>query len=92
MPSQPRSENSMPVHHGRLATMIDTLVAVQMDLKALCDRPADAVAGGRSQSITEACAVLQSAIDELKEVIRELEGTSGMVDPASPSSQGSSVV
>lgn len=82
MPSQPRSENSMPVHHGRLATMIDTLVAVQIDLKTLCDHPADAAKDGRTHVIAEACAVLQSAIDELKQVIREMEETPGMGGPA----------
>lgn len=75
MSNQTQSEHAMPGQRSRLATMIDNLVAVQMDLKPLCADKGDIVAHGASRTaITEACEVLQSAIDELKQVIFELEG------------------
>ena len=90
MPSQPRPEQWMAVDRHRLTSMIDKLVAVQLDLKPLCDD-----AGSRIQeatahtTIVEACDVLQSAIDDLKQVIFSLEGLPGMVEPPSLSTRES---
>jgi hypothetical protein len=81
MPRQPQPEQSMPVDQSRLAAMIDKLVAVQMDLKPLCGDPGSKFQQAKAQTnITEACEVLQSAIDDLRQVIFHLEGFSGMVE------------
>ena len=90
MPSQPQPEQWMAVDRHRLTSMIDKLVAVQLDLKPLCDD-----AGSRIQeatahtTIVEACDVLQSAIDDLKQVIFSLEGLPGIVGSASLSTRES---
>lgn len=77
MPSEIPPEYGMPIDRGPFAAMIDKLVAVQIDLRTLCGGPdADSAAlltDGENQIIVEACAVLQSAIDDLKQVIFELE-------------------
>lgn len=80
MPSQTQSDQSKPIDRGRLATMIDKLVAVQMDLKPLCEDGGNTIRNPRDRAtITEACAVLESAIDDLKQVIFDLEGVPGVV-------------
>ena len=79
MPDQQRSEEPTPVQRRRLATMIDNLVAVQMDLKPLCDDKGCNIPEGNARTaIAEACEVLQSTIDDLKQVIYELEGIPAM--------------
>jgi hypothetical protein len=90
MLSQPPPEQSTPVDHRRLAVMIDKLVAVQLDLKPLCDDAGSKVQETKVQTvIAEACEVLQSAIDDLKQMIFRLEGFSGMVESPPSSMKGS---
>ena len=90
MPNQPPPEQWMPVDRSRLAAMIDKLVAVQMDLKPLCGNPGSKFQEAQAQSaIAEACKVLQSAIDDLKQVIFRLEGFSGMAASPPSSTKGS---
>ncbi len=88
MTSQPRSEKGMAIDRRRFAAMIDQLVAVQMDLKPLRGNADGALVGGQNQAVTEACAVLQSAIDDLKQVIFELEDFPGAGSSAPPSAEG----
>ena len=88
MTSQPRAEKRMVIDRGRFAAMIDKLVAVQMDLKPLCGNADGALVGGQNHVFTEACAVLQSAIDDLKQVIFELEDFPGAESSAPPSAEG----
>jgi hypothetical protein len=86
MPSQPPPEQSTPFDRSQVAALIDKLVAVQLDLKPLCDDSGSKVQQAKAQTvIAEACEVLQSAIDDLKQVVFRLEGFSGMVE-SSPSS------
>jgi hypothetical protein len=92
MPSQPPPEQLIPVDRSRLGAMIDKLVAVQMDLKPLCGNSGSKFQEAKAQTaISEACGVLQSAIDDLKQVIFRLEGFSGMVEspPSSTKESGS---
>jgi hypothetical protein len=71
----------MPFDRRRLTTMIDKLVAVQIDLNPLCDDGSKAVRDPKDRAtIAEACDVLQSAIDDLKQVIFDLDGFSGTVE------------
>ena len=90
MPDQPRSEQPTPAQRSRLAAMIDNLVAVQMDLKPLCeDKGCNIPEGHGRTTIAEACNVLQSTIDDLKQVIFELEGIPAMTGAAeSPAQKG----
>jgi hypothetical protein len=74
VPSQKPPEQSMSIDRHRLTAMIDKLVAVQIDLKPLCADGGNAIRDPKDRAtITEACAVLQSAIDDLKQVIFRLE-------------------
>ena len=69
--------------------MIDKLVAVQLDLKPLCDDTGRIQEATAHTTIVEACDVLQSAIDDLKQVIFSLEGLPGMVESPSLSTRES---
>jgi hypothetical protein len=78
----------MAVDRRRLTSMIDKLVAVQLDLKPLCDDTGSKIQEAHI-TIVEACEVLQSAIDDLKQVIFSLEGLQGMVESPSSSTNKS---
>jgi hypothetical protein len=81
MRSQSPPEQWTPVDRSQLAALIDKLVAVQLDLKPLCDDAGSKVEEAKVQTVVaEACEVLQSAIDDLKQVIFRLEGFPGMVE------------
>ena len=80
----------MAVDRHRLTSMIDKLVAVQLDLKPLCDDTGNKILEATAHAtIVEACEVLQSAIDDLKQVIFTLEGLPGMVESPSLSTRES---
>jgi hypothetical protein len=80
----------MAVDRSRLTSMIDKLVAVQLDLKPLCEETGSKIQDATSHiTIVEACEVLQSAIDDLKQVIFNLEGLPGMVESPSSSTKKS---
>jgi hypothetical protein len=62
--------------------MIDKLVAVQLDLMPLCNDTGNRIQEPTAHTmIVEACDVLQSAIDDLKQVIFSLEGFPGRGEP-----------
>ena len=92
MPSQTQPEQWMAVDRRRLTSMIDKLVAVRLDLKPLCDDTGSKIQEATAHiTIVEACEVLQSAIDDLKQVIFSLEGLPGMVEsPSSSTKKGGS--
>lgn len=80
----------MPFDRSRLTTMIDKLVAVQMDLNPLCDDAGNAVRDPKDRAtIAEACLVLQSAIDDLKQVIFSLDGFPGTAEAPRSSARAS---
>jgi hypothetical protein len=59
----------------RLTALLDKLAAVQMDLKPLCNR--DRILTSRippEATISEAVNILRSASDDLRRVIRHLDG------------------
>jgi len=92
LPSQPQPDQWMAVDRRRLTSMIDKLVAVQLDLKPLCADTGTKIQEATAHiTIVEACEVLQSAIDDLKQVIFSLEGLPGMVEsPSSSTKKGGS--
>jgi len=88
--SQQQPEQSMPFDRRRLTTMIDKLVAVQMDLNPLCTDGGNAVRDPKDRAtIAEACDVLQSAIDDLKQVIFNLDGFPGTAEAPRSSARAS---
>ena len=90
MPSQPQPDQWMAVDRSRLTSMIDKLVAIQLDLKPLCvDTGSKIQEATPHTTIVEACEVLQSAIDDLKQVIFSLEGLPGMVESPTSSTKKS---
>lgn len=61
--------------HARLRSLMDKIVAVQLDLKSLCRDGSPRVDPDRIQTtLAAACAVLQLAIEELRDVIHRLDG------------------
>jgi hypothetical protein len=91
MSTQPPAELLESADRSRLTAMIDKLVAVQLDLKPMCDEPGNRVQEKTAQTtIAEACDVLQSAIEDLRQVIFRLDGFSDLVElPPSPMQGGS---
>jgi len=59
----------------QITALIDKIVAVQLDLKPLCNPPGSTARLKRSPetTIAAACDILQSAIDDLRGVIQRLE-------------------
>ncbi len=75
MREQPGQKLWTPVDRSQLTALIDKIVAVQLDLKPLCHP-----AGGKrplrqppETTIAVACDILQSAIEDLRQVIQRLE-------------------
>jgi hypothetical protein len=60
---------------GRLAALLDKLVAVNLDLERLCGTStARPRVSATPQAITEACEILQSAIADLRNIVHQAEG------------------
>jgi C4-dicarboxylate-specific signal transduction histidine kinase len=60
---------------AQLEALLDKLVALQIDLKALCGTPADrAQAAATPKAIAEACDILQSAVADLRNIIHQVDG------------------
>jgi hypothetical protein len=78
VPEQSGQKLWAPIDRSLVTALIDKIVAVQLDLKPLCNP-----AGGpfpREQvemTITAACDILQSAIDDLRNIIQRLEDLPG---------------
>jgi hypothetical protein len=78
MPEQPGQKMWVPNDRRLVTALIDKLVAVQLDLKPLCSP------GGRpapphqiEMTIAPACDILQSAIEDLRDMIQRLEDLPG---------------
>jgi signal transduction histidine kinase len=74
MPYQAK-ETGNATDHARLRSLIDKLVAVQLDLKPLCRDGGPRVEAHQVQTtLGAACKVLQLAIEDLRDVIHHLDG------------------
>jgi len=64
-----------PVNSVRLSTLLDKLVAIQLDLEAMCVEHL-----GREhvvltpEAVAEACEALQSSIADLRNIIHQVDG------------------
>jgi hypothetical protein len=73
MPEQAK-ETGNAKDHARLRSLIDKLVAVQLDLKPLCRDGGPRLEAHQVQTtLAAACEVLQLAIDDVREVIHHLD-------------------
>jgi hypothetical protein len=63
------STPSLSPHHRKLMALIDKLAAVHVELLPMCDCEKLAVVGKPDEVISSACAILQGAIGELREII-----------------------
>ena len=69
--------------HARLRSLIDKLVAVQLDLKPLCRGGGPRVDAHQVQTtLAAACDVLQLAIEDLRDVIHHLDDPTTIGAPA----------
>lgn len=60
--------------HARLRSLIDKLVAVQLDLKPLCRDGGPRADTSRVQiTLAAACEVLQLAIEDVRDIIHKLD-------------------
>lgn len=83
-------QTSNAVDRARLDTLIDKLVSVQLDLKPLCRNDGASLQPRQAAAtIAAACAMLQSGIEDLREVIHAL-GDLEETRPASLPPDGSS--
>jgi hypothetical protein len=75
MANAKKQDAESSVNSARLASLLDKLVAVHLDLEPLCgthaERPQVAEA---PQAIAEACDVLKSAIADLRSIICQFDG------------------
>jgi hypothetical protein len=64
------------INLGRLAALLDKLVAVDLDLKPICRIRAEGVGvSSAHDAIAGACDILRSAIGDLREIIHRVDGT-----------------
>jgi len=62
---------------AKLSMLMDKLTAVTMDLKPLCDRERNMKQTIPIEStITAACTMMQTAVDDLRDVIKNLDAIS----------------
>lgn len=67
----------LPEDRERLTALMDSLAAVQLDLKPLCNREQQPLLKKLPElTIAEACEILQASIVELREVMLHLDGIS----------------
>ena len=75
MTSRTKHEADGSINSARLAALLDKLVAVELDLKPICkvgeEAPLVIVA---AEAIAEACDTLHSAIADLRNILRDVEG------------------
>jgi signal transduction histidine kinase len=75
MASAKKPDTESSVNSARLASLLDKLVAVHLDLDLLCGKHAARQrVAATPQAIAEACDVLQSAIADLRNIICQLDG------------------
>ena len=71
MTSRPNQGAQGSINSGRLAEVLDKLVAVQLDLDPISRSGGQ---GAESDKITNACKVLHSAIADFREIISQVDG------------------
>jgi hypothetical protein len=81
MASAKKQDTENSVNSARLASLLDKLVAVHLDLEPLCGRHAERPQVGATP-IAEACDVLQSAIADLRNIICQLDGLTNLPQAA----------
>ena len=75
MGNRAKQQAETSVNSGRLAALLDKLVAVNLDLERLCGTPtARPQVAVTPQAIAEACDILQSAIADLRNIVYQAEG------------------
>jgi hypothetical protein len=79
MASVKKQDAESSVNSARLASLLDKLVAVHLDLEPLCGTPTERPqVAATPQAIAEACDVLQSAIADLRNIICQLDGLTNL--------------
>jgi hypothetical protein len=74
MQSGTNREGEKSVDAARLGALLDKLVAVQLDLEPICKVRQQDVPGAQTDAVAEACALLRTAIADLREIILKLTG------------------
>jgi len=70
------------INSGRLGTLLDKLVAVQMDLEPVCGAGKErAQIVASLASIEDACEVLRSAIADVRDIIHQVDGLTEQHEP-----------
>jgi hypothetical protein len=84
MASRTNMEFAVPAYSTRLEGLLDKLVAVQMDLEPVCGVGAGRVpVVAAHDAIASACAILHSAIADVRSIIYQVDG---LIDPADAAS------
>jgi len=74
MPEQPGQKLWSPIDRRLVTSLIDKIVAVQLDLKPLCNSASPKADPERVETtIAAACDILESAIEDLRNIIQRLE-------------------
>ena len=74
MPEQTGQKLWSPIDRRLVMSLIDKIVAVQLDLRPLCNSASPPVDPERVETtIAAACDILQSAIEDLRNIIQRLE-------------------
>jgi signal transduction histidine kinase len=74
MPEQPGQKLWSPIDRRLVTSLIDKIVAVQLDLKPLCNCASPPADPERVETtIAAACDILESAIEDLRNIIQRLE-------------------
>jgi signal transduction histidine kinase len=73
MASAKKQDAESSVNSARLASLLDKLVAVHLDLEPLCGTHAERPqVAATPQAIADACDILQSAIADTRNIIHQL--------------------
>ena len=71
-------------HSARLAALLDKLVAIDLDLKPIRRGSDEGPLIMAADAIAEACDILRSAIEDLRNIIHEVDGLTHLPGHASP--------
>jgi hypothetical protein len=71
-------------HSARLAILLDKLVAIDLDLKPIRRGSDEGPLIMAADAIAEACDILRSAIEDLRNIIHEVDGLTHLPRHASP--------
>ena len=74
-----KQDTESSVNSAQLASLLDKLVAVHLDLEPLCGKHPDrSQVAATPQAIAAVCEVLQSAIADLRNIIGQLDGLTNL--------------